>query len=78
MGEGESRGDQPRDVRNHLLFEIATEVAHRGTSKPRHASSQLPADYAGVMGRVFELIMALMGSGWNLHRHQVEGPRYLS
>lgn len=21
----------PRDVKNHLLFEIATEVAHRGT-----------------------------------------------
>lgn len=23
---------EPRDVKNHLLFEIATEVAHRGTS----------------------------------------------
>lgn len=26
-------GDRPpRDVKNHLLFEIATEVAHRGMS----------------------------------------------
>lgn len=23
---------EPRDIKNHLLFEIATEVAHRGTS----------------------------------------------
>lgn len=22
---------EPREVKNHLLFEIATEVAHRGT-----------------------------------------------
>jgi hypothetical protein len=30
-------GDRaPRDIKNHLLFEIATEVAHRGTSNLPH------------------------------------------
>lgn len=31
-----------RDVKNHLLFEIATEVAHRGTRQP---SNQLTISY---------------------------------
>ena len=26
-----------RDVKNHLLFEVATEVAHRGLSAPPNA-----------------------------------------
>lgn len=29
-----------RDIKNHLLFEIATEVAHRGTSPTLGASSR--------------------------------------
>lgn len=38
-----SNGDKPvRDVKNHLLFEIATEVAHRGNC----LSSALPTSIA--------------------------------
>lgn len=27
---------EPREVKNHLLFEVATEVAHRGMGKNTH------------------------------------------
>jgi len=38
-GKAPATGDdferEAREVKNHILFEIATEVAHRGTLEPR-------------------------------------------
>lgn len=37
-------GDRPeREIKNHILFEIATEVAHRGTSATVMTFALLPA-----------------------------------
>ena len=62
-GEG---GDKPhRDVKNHLLFEIATEVAHRGTTGSLYWYSQAvcPAPQ-----------LTLCDSWWYLLGAQIKSP----
>lgn len=56
-------GEPVRDVKNHLLFEIATEVAHRGAATNPTVSLS------------FLLLTWLTCSGWYLLRHQVQGAR---
>lgn len=50
-----------RDVKNHLLFEIATEVAHRGKLSPVNFPASLQASNDSP-------------SWWYLLRPQVQGP----
>jgi hypothetical protein len=39
---------ETRDVNNHVLFEVATEVANRGTPPPHRCPSLLPELHADV------------------------------
>jgi hypothetical protein len=58
-------GDRPqREVKNHMLFEIATEVAHRG--KQAQLSKAEPIGH--------RLTEHLLNSWWNLLCDQVQGP----
>lgn len=41
-----SGGEQTRDIKNHLLFEIATEVAHRGESIATAVVASGPSSHA--------------------------------
>ncbi len=60
-----SNGDKPaRDVKNHLLFEIATEVAHRGKND---LSPAPPTPIPPLL---------TLASRWHLLRHQVQGARH--
>lgn len=45
-----SNGEPTRDVKNHLLFEVATEVAHRGMASQdlRLATSTDPSAVGGI------------------------------
>jgi hypothetical protein len=56
---GEDR--EPREVKNHILFEIATEVAHRGM-------------YRILAQHLQNLLLRLTAvSRWYLLRHQIQG-----
>lgn len=55
----------PRDVKNHVLFEIATEVAHRGMSTPTlqgiyvsliFAPAVLTYDVRAAVGGIYSVI----------------------
>ena len=56
-----SDGEPARDVKNHLLFEIATEVAHRGIIPKSRESC-------------YQVLTQLLYSRRHLLRHQIESP----
>lgn len=53
MSEGEQ---QTRDIKNHLLFEIATEVAHRGQSFATAESFILPSLHILTRGAIQSVV----------------------
>lgn len=59
-------GERVRDVKNHLLFEIATEVAHRGKTVNGLSSCRASSLYRTDLP-------ACSGSWWYLLRPQVQG-----